>query len=551
MAYQALYRQWRSKTFSQQVGQDTIIATLTRQVMTGRISHAYLFSGTRGTGKTSTAQIFARAVNCLHPQEGNPCGVCENCMDLERGISLDVEEIDAASNNGVDEIRSLRDKIRYPPQSCRYRVYIIDEVHMLSASAFNALLKTLEEPPAHAVLILATTEPQRLPATILSRCQRFDFKRIPAAEIAGRLRQAADGVGVEYDGEALLAIARAAEGGMRDALSMLDVCIAQGARVTLDAVEAALGSAGRAFVRHMVDALARGEAGEALLHIDRAMKDGRDAAVLARDLCAQLRNVLLALAMSGEDAVSVLEISPEEAAELKRQGELLGAARTARALDIVSRLEPEMRWAAHPRTLLELAVARVCRPEAEMELDALLQRVATLEAQLKEGSFVIRERKAEDVAAAKEKGEEETKRNPPAHPPTGEKGAAPSVAPAADNAAAVWKTASAAVRKASIPLYMTAVKRARLASVQGSEAVIAFAPEDRIYCDMLNAPNNLEIVTKALSEAVGRTLSVKAVLSSGDMAEVETPAVETFVDDVISVFGRENVEIREKEGDEL
>ena len=225
MGYQALYRRYRPARFDDFVGQEAIIRTLRSQVMSGRIAHAYLFCGTRGTGKTSTAKVFARAVNCENPDRGEPCGQCAACRALSAESSLDILEIDAASNNGVDEIRDLREKVKYPPQSGRYRVYIIDEVHMLSQGAFNALLKTLEEPPAYVVFILATTEPQKLPATILSRCQRFDFGRIPAHQIIARLRVALEEGGIRAEEAALSRIARAAEGGMRDAWSILDMCL--------------------------------------------------------------------------------------------------------------------------------------------------------------------------------------------------------------------------------------------------------------------------------------------------------------------------------------
>ncbi len=231
MAYQALYRQWRPRDFSHMVGQQAVIETLRHQVISNRIAHAYLFCGSRGTGKTSTAKILAKAVNCENPQNGDPCGACPNCLRADNDETLDIMEIDAASNNGVDEIRDLRDTVKYPPQFGNYKVYIIDEVHMLSPSAFNALLKTLEEPPAHIVFILATTEPQKLPATILSRCQRFDFGRISVPDITGRLREAVDGAGGTATDGALMLIARAAEGGMRDALSILDMCLGYGGSV--------------------------------------------------------------------------------------------------------------------------------------------------------------------------------------------------------------------------------------------------------------------------------------------------------------------------------
>ena len=295
MSYQALYRAWRPDTFTEIVGQDAIVRTLKRQVMSGRVAHAYLFCGTRGTGKTTAAKVLARAINCLNPRDGDPCGECEVCRALKAETSMDVSEIDAASNNGVDEIRDLREKIKFPPTLTRYKVYIIDEVHMLSTGAFNALLKTLEEPPEHAVFILATTEPQRLPATILSRCQRFDFHRISIETIIERLMVVLGGIGRTASEEALNEIARAAEGAMRDALSLLDVCLSYtDGEVTGQLARDVLGTAGRGAMFDFVDALIDGDAGSALQQIDAVTRRGGDSQVFIRDTAAHLRAVMLA-----------------------------------------------------------------------------------------------------------------------------------------------------------------------------------------------------------------------------------------------------------------
>ena len=256
MAYRALYREWRPKDFSHVVGQNAIIETLRNQVITKRIAHAYLFCGSRGTGKTSTAKILAKAINCLNPKNGDPCGDCENCIRADKEETLDMIEIDAASNNGVDEMRELRDTVKYPPQYGTYKVYIIDEVHMLSTSAFNALLKTLEEPPAHIVFILATTEPQKLPETIQSRCQRFDFGRISVTDITGRLKEASLSAGAEVSDGALMMIARTAEGGMRDALSILDMCLGYSDKVDESLVRNILGTSDAAFLFEFCSAMA-------------------------------------------------------------------------------------------------------------------------------------------------------------------------------------------------------------------------------------------------------------------------------------------------------
>ena len=295
MSYQALYRAWRPRSFSEICDQDAVVRTLKRQVETDRIAHAYLFCGTRGTGKTTAAKVLSRAVNCLHPVNGDPCGECEICRTLEQETCMDVQEIDAASNTSVDDIRELRDKIQYPPTLCRYKVYIIDEVHMLPTGAFNALLKTLEEPPRHAVFILATTEPQKLPATILSRCQRFDFHRIRVEAIVSRLNVVLNGIGRSAEPEALNEIARAAEGAMRDALSLLDVCLSftEGA-VTAQLARDVLGTTGRDFMFEFADALIAYDASAALGMIDDAMRRGGDPRVFSLDAANHLRGVLLA-----------------------------------------------------------------------------------------------------------------------------------------------------------------------------------------------------------------------------------------------------------------
>ena len=290
MGYQALYRRYRPARFEDFVGQEAVIKTLRSQVMSGRIAHAYLFCGTRGTGKTSTAKVFARAVNCEHPENGDPCGQCAACQALSAESSLDILEIDAASNNGVDEIRDLREKVKYPPQNGRYRVYIIDEVHMLSTGAFNALLKTLEEPPSYVVFILATTEPQKLPATILSRCQRFDFHRIPMHQIIGRMKVAVEKEGILAEEAALSRIARAAEGGMRDAWSIMDMCLGYAQEddtgLTEELVLRVLGAADRTFLFDFADKLIGSDAVGALTMIDDMMRMGREVQVFVRDVSA-------------------------------------------------------------------------------------------------------------------------------------------------------------------------------------------------------------------------------------------------------------------------
>lgn len=381
MAYRALYREWRPKNFSQMVGQKAIIETLRNQVITQRIAHAYLFCGSRGTGKTSTAKILAKAINCLNPENGDPCGICDNCKRMENEETLDIIEIDAASNNGVNEIRDLRDTVKYPPQFGKYKVYIIDEVHMLTTSAFNALLKTLEEPPGHIVFILATTEPQKLPETILSRCQRFDFGRISISDISGRLREAVEGSGAEATDGALMLIARSAEGGMRDALSILDMCLGYRDHVDEELVRSILGTSDNAFLFRFCEAFAGNDAKQIFLMIDQMIREGKDPAVFAKDICRHIRALLIAKT-SPDDLPAVMDITKEEAREYSEQGEKFTVSRLMMILDLYLALETEMRYASTPRLALENTSLKCCLRIEQTDNQALFDRITELENQM-------------------------------------------------------------------------------------------------------------------------------------------------------------------------
>ena len=360
MAYQTLYRTWRPRTFSEMVGQDAVVRALSNQVATKRIAHAYLFCGSRGTGKTSAARIMAAAINCRNPENGNPCLVCDNCKALKSETTLDVFEMDAASNSRVEEIREMLAKTDYPPQFVPYKVYIIDEVHMLSNAAFNALLKTLEEPPEYMVFILATTEPQKLPATILSRCQRFDFGRIAESDIVARLKLALKD-GYEAEEDALLLIAASAQGSMRDAWSLMDMCLGVSTRLSEDSVRAALGAVSQDFLFAFLDALAKGDTAAALRLTAQMMKDGRDVQVFLREFNAHLRQVL-AMKWTG---AGTREISSEQAARLKAQAKAASADDLLFFLEKAMLAEQDARWASSPRAVLELFALRCSRLNRE------------------------------------------------------------------------------------------------------------------------------------------------------------------------------------------
>lgn len=377
MAYVALYRKWRPQGFDSLVGQEAVRTALTNALETGRIAHAYLFAGPRGTGKTSTAKILAKAVNCEHGPTPNPCNKCQNCVRINDGTSMDVFEIDAASNRGIDEIRDLREKVAFAPVNGRYKVYIIDEVHMLTTEAFNALLKTLEEPPPHVIFILATTEPHKIPATIHSRCQRFDFKRVTDSDIVKRLREVADGSGIAADEDALQLIAVQADGGMRDALSLLDQCGVMAERVSAETVRSVLGIVGREALRELVKAVGEGNVPKALELLEALLAGGKDVKQIITELAEYLRAVLLYKA-SPEYREIYLTDTKEAIAAME------GLFSTDRLMAVQERLHQcmlELRQSVRGRIAAEMCLFDLCRVEGST-LAALTARVEKLEAML-------------------------------------------------------------------------------------------------------------------------------------------------------------------------
>ncbi len=363
--YRALYRKWRPQRFEDVVGQRAIVAALKNQIATGRVGHAYLFTGVRGTGKTTCAKIFAKAVNCLHPVQGDPCGECEICRGIDNGSILDVVEMDAASNNGVDDIRDLRDETAYTPSACRYKVYIIDEVHMLSTAAFNALLKTLEEPPAHVIFILATTEIQKVPATILSRCQRYDFTRIGPEDIAHRVEYIAGEEHLELTQDGAELIARLADGALRDALSILDTCAGVTAKIDADVVRRMAGVTDRSYLFHISDALEAQDGATALAELARLRQQSVDVKRLTEELIAHYRALMLAALPGGQSLLS--GVSPEEEALYLEKGPQLGQREAIRAIRTLGNALEHMTRGSDQRIELELALFSLSEPPQQMQ----------------------------------------------------------------------------------------------------------------------------------------------------------------------------------------
>ena len=363
--YRALYRKWRPQRFEDVVGQRAIVTALKNQITAGRVGHAYLFTGVRGTGKTTCAKIFAKAVNCLHPVNGDPCGECEICKGIDNGSLLDVVEMDAASNNGVDDIRDLRDETAYTPSACQYKVYIIDEVHMLSTAAFNALLKTLEEPPAHVIFILATTEIQKVPATILSRCQRYDFTRIGPEDIARRVEYIAGEEKLELTSDGAELIARLADGALRDALSILDTCAGVTAKIDADVVRRMAGVTDRSYLFHISDALEAQDAAAALAQLAQLRQQSVDVKRLTEELIAHYRALMLAALPGGQALLS--GVSPEEEALYLQKGPEMGQREAIRAIRTLGTALEHMTRGSDQRIELELALFSLSEPPQQMQ----------------------------------------------------------------------------------------------------------------------------------------------------------------------------------------
>ena len=391
MGYTALYRKFRPDSFASVKGQDHIVKTLKNQIMADRIGHAYLFCGTRGTGKTSVAKILAKAVNCEHPVDGNPCGECETCKAIAAGTSMNVIEIDAASNNGVDNIREIREEVAYSPTTGKYKVYIIDEVHMLSIGAFNALLKTLEEPPSYVIFILATTEAHKIPITILSRCQRYDFKRISINTISSRLMELMEKENVEVEERAIRYIAKKADGSMRDALSLLDQCIAfyLGQKLTYDHVLDVLGAVDTEVFSRFLREILKNDVAQVMKHLEELVMQGRELGQFVSDFTWYLRNLLLL--KSSEELEEVLDVSSDNLVLLKEEAGMVREDTLIRFIRVFSELSGQMKFSGSKRVLLEVALIKLCRPQMETDEVSLLERIRMLEKKLESGMIAVRQ----------------------------------------------------------------------------------------------------------------------------------------------------------------
>lgn len=518
MSYTALYRKFRPDEFEDVKGQDAIVRTLKNQINADRIGHAYLFCGTRGTGKTTVAKIFAKAVNCEHPVDGSPCGECAMCKSIAAGTSMNVIEIDAASNNGVDNIREIREEVTYRPTEGKYKVYIIDEVHMLSIGAFNALLKTLEEPPEYVIFILATTEAHKIPITILSRCQRYDFKRISIETIAARLRELIDKEGWDVEDKAVRYIAKMADGSMRDSLSLLDQCAAfyMNETLTYDHVLEVLGAVDTEVFSRLLRQLLAMDVHQVIETVDELVMQGRELSQLAADFTWYLRNLLLV--KSSDNMEDVLDVSSENLALLKEEAQMIDSDTLIRYIRIFSDLTNQLKYATQKRVLLEVTLIKLCRPAMDQNKDALLDRIRAIEKQLEEGAWEapVRERIVY-ASDAKEAGEPKPK---------------PELPQALnEDVKAVAKDFRMIINEAS-PMLRTYLKKARLSAGEGNKLLIVLP--DELSASAVATPEHKEEIQSLIEQKIGKKVEI-------DVRQME--AGRRFEDNFVDLENLINMEI--------
>ncbi len=505
MSYTALYRKFRPDNFEDVKGQDHIVTTLKNQIKADRIGHAYLFCGTRGTGKTTIAKIFAKAVNCENPKEGSPCGECPTCKAIAAGASMNVIEIDAASNNSVDNIREIVEEVSYSPAEGKFKVYIIDEVHMLSIGAFNALLKTLEEPPSYVIFILATTETHKIPITILSRCQRYDFKRITVDTIADRLKELMEAEKVSVEEKAIRYVAKAADGSLRDALSLLDQCIAFhfGQELTYDKVLDVLGAVDvGVFSRLLRNVLERNVLGCIEL-LEEMIMQGRELTQFVTDFTWYLRNLLLV--KTSDNIEDVIDMSSDNLVRLKEEAQMADMEIIMRYIRIFSELSGQLKYSANKRILTEMALIKLCKPEMETTQDSLLDRVREIEEKLEKGIVTAApaaEFSTQSVVLKKERP------------------ALPKAIP--DEVQQIVERWSGIVAECPQPL-KTYIKPAKLSL--GGDNKLMLVLEDGIATDYLKQTENKQLLEQVISESVGKEVEVN-VQSVGGAREFE----ENYVD---------------------
>ena len=545
--YQALYRQYRPKTFDEVLGQEHITTTLKNQIKSGNIGHAYLFAGTRGTGKTSTAKIFARAVNCLHPVNGNPCNECEICRGILDESIMDVIEMDAASNRKIEDIRELKDKVIYPPAKTRYKIYIIDEVHMLTTQAFNALLKTLEEPPKHLIFILATTELQKLPQTILSRCQRFDFKRITSKDIVANMKKIVDRLNIKVDERVLKLIAKNSDGAMRDALSLLDQCISYKTdELTYEDALNILGIANNDFVFELVDGIIDKDLEGVLLKIDNIIQEGKDIAQFIKDLIYHYRNLLII--KTSKNPLDVLDMDEELANRFKEQSQNVSLDFILKSLDILTSSENQVSWSSQPRIILEMAAIKMINLEKNLSLE---DRIRKLEAIINTGQIPVvkggiqpepkapiprenKDEKSKDSANVDIKNEEKLSLEPVKIEEDGRE-------ILLEDIEKHWDKILKTIKEHDIRTNAF-LREGKPVSFSQGNLVIGYRDGYGFHKEAMERPKNKELAEKVISSYFNKNIRIKFIMVDEEVKH-DLDEKDNIIEDVTEFFGQDIVDI--------
>lgn len=541
MSYTALYRKFRPNTFEDVKGQEHIVTTLKNQIQAERIGHAFLFCGTRGTGKTTVAKILARAVNCEHPVNGSPCNECATCKAIMAGTSMNVIEIDAASNNGVDNIREIREEVAYRPTQGKYKVYIIDEVHMLSTGAFNALLKTLEEPPSYVIFILATTEAHKIPVTILSRCQRYDFHRISIDTIAGRLRELMDKEGVQAEEKVLRYVAKVGDGSMRDALSLLDQCIAfyLGQELTYDKVLEILGTVDTEVFSKLLRQVLAGNITGCIHMLEELIAGGKELTQFVADFTWYMRNLLL-VKTSG-DAEEVLDVSSENLKALKEESQMVDTDTLMRYIRVLSELSNQLRYASQKRVMVEIGLIKLCKPAMETNLDSVLDRIRILEEKMEQGIPVVSgaNRNSGNMPGGAYPNTEDHFEI--AEAPKPEKAAPEDLQRVKNN----WRSIVGQTEGMFKSFLSTAVPKYN-GSTGENKLYVEFSNDLAQTC--VNDPGKKELLEAIIAQQIGKSVEVELVLKKG---ETHKNLAEISVDDILKQSIHMDIIVEDESDDEL
>ena len=544
MMYQALYRRFRPKTFDEVLGQDHITTTLKNQITNNNIGHAYIFSGTRGTGKTSVAKIFARAVNCIDSKDGNPCNTCEMCKGILDESIMDVIEMDAASNNGVDDVRELREKVKYSPSKCRYKVYILDEAHMMSTQAFNAFLKTLEEPPSHLIFILATTEIEKLPATILSRCQRFDFKRLTNKDIVKRLNSICDEIGLKAEERALSLIARNSDGAMRDAISLLDQCVSfsEGTLTYEDALSI-LAIANEDLIFSLVAHVEEKDLDKALHLLDEIIQDGKDINQLIKDLIFHFRNLMIG--KSSENPLDIIDADKETIERYVAQSKNMSTSFITNALQVLNDGENRAKWSTQPRIIVEMIIVKLIELKGEL---TLLERIERLEKIIESGNIKVSPR---SEAVEKPKKDKQTKKTIKV-PEAKDKEEEPEIIDdgselSFDTVKDEWPKVLQNIKKQRIGT-QALLMEGSLVNYENCILTIGYSDGFGIHKQAVSRKEHKEFVEKIVSKYFNKNIRIKFIMVNEDEKDLEKKSEEDeekeMIKEAVDFFGKDLVNIK-------